>query len=65
MMTEIWWKVFLAAIITAIAAKLFGCKWNIVLLFAVSSIGWLTVLILLIVVSQWLHDFWKKLKRRP
>lgn len=65
MMTEIYWKAFLAAIITAIVVKLFGCKWGIVLLFAASFIGWVVGLILLIVATEWLRDFWKKLKRRP
>lgn len=65
MMTEIYWKAFLAAIITVIAAKFFGCNWGIVLLFAISFIGWIIGLILLIAVSEWLRDLWKKLKRRP
>lgn len=65
MMTEIWWKAFLAAIITAILAKLFGCKLGIVFLFAVSFISWVIGLILLIAVSEWLRDFLNRLKRRP
>lgn len=62
MMTEIWWKVFIAAILTVIAAKIFGCPLGIFLLFSVSFIGWAVGLILLMVVGEWACDFWKKRK---
>lgn len=65
MMTEIWWKVFLASIITVIIAKFFGSTWNIFLIFSVSFIAWTIGLILLILAAQGLESLWKKLKRRP
>lgn len=65
MMTEIYWKAFLAAIITVILVKLFGCKWGILFLFAASFIGWVMGFILLIAASEGLRDFWNRLKRRP
>lgn len=65
MMTEIWWKVFLASIITVIIAKLFGSNWDIFLIFSVSFIAWTIGLILLILAAQGLESLWKKLKRRP
>lgn len=60
MMTEIWWKVFLASIITAVVAKFFGCKWSVFLLFSVSFIGWAIGIIIFVAVSMQLSDFWKK-----
>lgn len=65
MMTEIWWKVFLASIITVIIAKFFGSNWDIFLIFSVSFIAWTIGLILLILAAQGLESLWKKLKRRP
>lgn len=65
MMTEIWWKVFLASIITVIIAKFFGSNWDIFLIFSVSFIAWTIGLILLILLAQGLEILWKKLKRRP
>lgn len=62
MMTEIYWKAFLAAIITAAAVKLFGCKWGFVFLFAASFIGWVFGLILFIGVAEWLGNFWNRRK---
>lgn len=65
MMTEIWWKVFLASIITVIIAKFFGSNWDIFLIFSVSFIAWTIGFILLILAAQGLESLWKKLKRRP
>lgn len=52
MMTEIWWKVFLAAIITAVIAKALGCTLGIVAIFAYAFIGWTAVIFILL----WLFD---------
>ena len=62
MMTELWWKVFLAAIATTGLAKLFGCPFNMVFLFAVSFIGWAIGLILIISISGFLWERRKKNK---
>ena len=64
MMTELWWKAFLAATITAIVAKLLGCKWGIFLLFSVSFIGWSFGLILSLIVGEWAYSVWKKRKEK-
>ena len=68
MMTEIWWKVLLAAIITtiitAIAAKLFGCTWGIFLLFSISFIGWSLILVLFVIVGEWGYSAWKRRKEK-
>ena len=64
MMTELWWKAFLAAIITSIVAKLLGCKWGIFLLFSVSFIGWSFGLVLLVVVGERVYSVWKKRKEK-
>lgn len=68
MMTEIWWKVLLAAIITtiitAIVAKLFGCTWGTFLLFSISFIGWAFGLILFVIVGEWTYSVWKKRKEK-
>jgi len=61
MMTELWWKVFLAAIVTTGLAKLFGCPFNMALLFAVSFIGWAIGFILIISIS---NTVWKWFKKR-
>lgn len=57
MMTEIWWMVFLAAIISVAVAKFFGCKWGVFLLFSVAFIGWAIGIIIFTAVSGWLTDF--------
>ena len=59
MMMEFWWKVFLAAVLTAIVAKLFRCPWNIVLLFSVSYIGWTALWILWLLAERGLEK-WKR-----
>lgn len=68
MMTEIWWKAFLAAIITAIitvvVAKLFGCEWGIFLLFSISFIGWSFGLVLFVIVGERVYSVWKKRKEK-
>lgn len=64
MMTEIWWKVFLASIITVVIAKLLGCKWNVFFLFSLSFIGWAIGFILLAAVSGWLVDFRKRRSKK-
>jgi hypothetical protein len=63
MMMEFWWKVFLAAVLTAIVAKLFGCPWSIGLLFSVAYIGWAVGLVLALVVlalGERVRGLWKK-----
>ena len=59
MMTELWWKAFLGAIVTTAAAKALGCRWGIFLLFAAAFSGWAAALILLTAIS----GFWEKRKR--
>lgn len=61
MMIEFWWKVLIASIITAIVAKFFGSKWDTLLLFAVSFIGWAAGLILLVNISNF---FWERRQKR-
>jgi len=60
MMTELWWRVFLASIITVIIAKFFGSAWGIFLIFSVSFIAWTVGLIFLMVVGDFL---WKKIQK--
>lgn len=62
MMTELWWKAFLAALITVIAVKLFGCKQGVFLLFSISFIAWAFGLILFAVAGEWAYSVWKKVK---
>lgn len=64
MMTELWWKAFLAAIITGIIAKLFGCEWGFFLLFSVSFLGWAFGLILFTIVGERVYSAWKKRKEK-
>lgn len=59
MMTEIWWKVFLASIITVIALKLFGVSTNYLKLFSLAFIGWAVGLILSAVISDVIWRKWK------
>ena len=54
MMTELWWKAFLGAIVTTAAAKVLGCRWGMFLLFAAAFSGWTAMLILLTVISGFL-----------
>jgi hypothetical protein len=63
-MTEIWWRVFLASIITVVIAKFFGCRWNVFFLFSLSFIGWTIGLILLLAVSGWLSDLSEKRSKK-
>ena len=56
MMTEIWWKVFLASIITTVILKLLRNSSDIFLLFSVSFLSWAAVLITVIAVSGWLNE---------
>ena len=60
MVTEFWWRVFLAAILTAAVGKFLGCPLGILLLFSVAYIGWAAGLILFFVLGQWIHTLWKK-----
>ena len=55
MMTELWWKAFLGAIVTTAAAKALGCRWGIFLLFAAAFSGWAVAFILLAVISGFLE----------
>mgnify|MGYP001612017417 CR=1 FL=1 len=61
---EIWWRVFLASIVTVAVAKFFGCKWGVFLLFSLSFIGWAIGLILLLAVSGWLSDLLEKRSKK-
>ena len=60
MMTELWWKAFLGAIVTTAAAKALGCRWGMFLLFAAAFIGWAVALILLTAISGFLQEKRKK-----
>ncbi|MBI1976372.1 MAG: hypothetical protein HYS56_02555 [Candidatus Omnitrophica bacterium] len=60
MMIEIWGKVFIAAILTVVIAKFFGCPWDIFLIFATAYIGWAVMLILFIFLDTWIRGLWKK-----
>ena len=51
MMTELWWRAFLWAIVTTVAAKVVGCRWGNFLLFAAAFLAWAAALILLTVVA--------------
>ena len=55
MMTELWWKAFLGAVVTTAAAKLLGCRWGVFLLFAAAFSGWAAALVLLTVISGFLE----------
>ena len=55
---EIWWRVFLASIVTVAVAKFFGCKWGVFLLFSLSFIGWAIGIILFFAVLS-LIDLWR------
>lgn len=52
MMTELWWKAFLAAIIIIVIAKIFGCTWGIAKIFFVGFLGCIVGIILLIFISN-------------
>ena len=56
MMTELWWKAFLGAIVTTAAAKALGCRWGMFLLFAAAFSGCAAALILLTVISGFLQE---------
>ena len=60
MMTELWWKAFLGAIVPTAAAKALGCGWGMFLLFAAAFIGWAVALILLTAISGFLQEKRKK-----
>ena len=59
MVTEFWWRVFLAAVLTAATAKLLGCPWGVLLLFSVAYISWAVGLILILALGVWVHTLWK------
>ena len=60
---EIWWRVFLASIVTVVIAKFFGCKWNVFLLFSLSFIGWAIGIILFFAVVR-LIDLWRERSKK-
>ena len=61
MMTEIWWKVFLASIITVVVIKLLGVSTNYIKIFFMAFSGFAIGFILLAVVSDFI---WRKRKNR-
>ena len=61
MMTEIWWKVFLASIITVIALKVFGVSTSYLKIFFMAFGGFAVGFILLAVISDLI---WRKRKGR-
>lgn len=56
MMTELWWKAAIAAVLTVVAAKSLGCAWNAFLLFSASFVGWTAALLLLAAVGGWISE---------
>ncbi|OGX25025.1 MAG: hypothetical protein A3J51_02510 [Omnitrophica WOR_2 bacterium RIFCSPHIGHO2_02_FULL_45_21] len=60
---EIWWRVFLASIVTVVIAKFFGCKWNVFLLFSLSFIGWAIGIILFFAVVS-LIELWRERSKK-
>ena len=61
MMTEIWWKVFLASIITVIGLKVFGISASYLKIFFLAFGGFAVGFILLAVVSDFI---WRKRNNR-
>lgn len=61
MMTEIWWKVFLASIITVVVIKLLGVSTNYLKIFFLAFGGFAVGFILLAVISD---VVWRKWKNR-
>ena len=61
MMTEIWWKVFLASIITVIGFKGFGISASYLKIFFLAFGGFAVGFILLAVISDFI---WRKRKNR-
>jgi len=61
MMTEIWWKVFLASIITVVVVKLLGVPTSYLKVFFLAFGGFAVGFILLAVISD---VIWKKWKNR-
>ena len=61
---ELRWKAFIASIITVIVAKFLGSRWDIFLIFSVSFILWMVGLILLIVVSNFLWEEIRKIRKK-
>ena len=62
MMTELWWKVFQASIVSAAAVKFLGCRWNIFSVFAAAFAVWALILFLIINISDFLRERRKKNK---
>ena len=61
MMTEIWWKVFLASIITVVVIKLLGISTSYLKIFFLAFGGFAVGFILLAVVSDFI---WRKRNNR-
>lgn len=64
MMTEIWWKVFLASIIIVIVSKLFGVSAHFLTIFSISFIGCAVGLILLTVISSTVWEKWQTRRKK-
>ncbi len=64
MMTEIWWKVFLASIITVIALKLFGFSASYLKIFFLAFGGFAVGFILLAVISDFIWRKWKGRRKK-
>lgn len=56
MMLELWWKVFLASLVTVAVAKLLGSSYGVLALFAMAWIGWTVVLLGVVQVER----LWRK-----
>jgi len=61
MMTELWWKVFLASIITVIGLKVFGISASYLKIFFLAFGGFAVGFILLAVISDFI---WRKGKNQ-
>lgn len=62
-MTEIYWKAFICGIVTSGVIKLFGCRLNVALIFAMSFIGWIIGLIILINISDAVWEWFKNRRK--
>lgn len=63
MMTEIWWKVFIFAIVTVVVVKLLGFSASILKIFSLAFLGWAVALILLSVISGLIWDKWQNYRK--
>ena len=63
MMTEIWWKVFLASIIPVVALKVFGVSASYLKIFLLAFGGFAVGFILLAIISDLIWRKWKNRRK--